>query len=359
MSEVSEPTIVWFDAQGAHDLDVVGGKCRNLARLTAHGLPVPPGFTVTTAAYRDHLTRTGVGREIDTALAAGDDEAVASRRIMAAFAAGQMRPAIATEIAAAYGALGRKCGRDALAVAVRSSATTEDLAEASFAGQQSTYLDVTGVADVIGRVQDCWASLFTPHAIAYRRQRGAAHGHAPAMAAGVQTLVPARVAGVMFTIDPVDGDRGRIVIEACWGLGETLVGGEVDPDRFVLDRASARVVDRRIARKTVALVHGPGGPVRQAVPPPRQTLPCLTDDDLARLLDLALRVEAALGPDQDIEWAIEDDVYLLQARPVTTHPGTIARAPERPATLPPLYRDILRNLTFGGAAAAAKTRNDN
>lgn len=292
----------------------VGGKGASLANLAAAGFPVPPGFQITTAAYREFVAANGVQETIDASLRglAGDDPAALQRvsaAIQNAFLAGEIPDQIAAEIAGAYAALGEP------AVAVRSSATAEDLPGLSFAGQQETLLDVRGDAALLDAVRRCWASLWTARAIGYRRQMGVPADEV-AMAVVVQEMVPAEIAGVLFTANPATGNRDELVIEATPGLGEALVSGEVTPESYVVDR-------QRLEATRFAL----GGEAASPAPDGKGEAPMgerlLTPALLRDLAQLGLRVEAHFGDvPQDIEWAIADGaIWLLQARPITNLPA--------------------------------------
>jgi pyruvate,water dikinase len=293
----------------------VGGKALGLGRLLEHLPDVPAGFVVTTDAYRDWVAARGLVGELERLL--DEPEDVASRRIGALFANERLSDELAAEIAAAYAEL------EGAPVAVRSSATAEDLADASFAGQQETYLGVTGVESVTRHVVRCWASLFTPHAITYRRRLGVPPEQV-AMAVLVQRMVAAEVAGVMLTIDPVNGDRSQITIEAALGLGLPVVGGEVTPDRFNVDKVTLEIRSRTIHVQPFADRLEPSGGVRRdQLPEAEGGVPALSDEEVLRLAGIGKRVERALGGPVDIEWAIGPGpdgprhVYLLQARPET------------------------------------------
>lgn len=318
--------IVWFNAPEANDAGLTGGKCRNLAALTAAGLPVPPGFAVSTHAYRETLSSARLDREIETVLANRDLETLeaaeaVARRIAGLFSRQSVPPSLTGEIASAYRMLCETpgYGRD-VAVAVRSSATAEDLAEASFAGQQETYLNIAGAERVAQAIRDCWASLFSARALVYRAQRSGWRPESLAMAVGVQVMVPARVAGVLVTVNPQTDDPSQLVIEASWGLGESVVGGLVTPDRYVVDKRTGRTIETRIGQKTIEVVCGPHGTDHQEVPPPKQCLPCLTLANREHLVEIARRVEELFGSPQDIEWAFDaaDRCFVLQTRPVTS-----------------------------------------
>ncbi|MEO3801077.1 PEP/pyruvate-binding domain-containing protein [Nonomuraea sp. B1E8] len=280
------------------ELDVVGGKGESLAHLARASLPVPAGFHVTTGAYRAFVDRHGLRDEILT----GDAE-----QIQALFAARELPPEIAGDILAAYTELG-----DEPAVAVRSSATAEDLPGMSFAGQQDSYLNIRGAAQLLDAVKRCWASLWTDRAIAYRDRHGIPRDEV-AIAVVVQELVPADAAGVLFT-----EDRDRLTINAAWGLGEAVVGGLVTPDTITLDRAGRTVVDETIASKTVMTVRTPEGTREDPVPPGLRDEPVLTWAQAERLAELGMTIEELYGRPMDVEWALHDGrPHILQARPIT------------------------------------------
>jgi pyruvate,water dikinase len=293
-----------FRQCGPEARELVGGKCLSLAALSAAGFPVPPGFAVTTEAYRRFLAASGLEERLRECLA-GSEPAAAIRALLCD---GPGCQEVDAAIAEAYRQL---CGGQA--VAVRSSATAEDQAEASFAGQQETFLGVCGEAAVVRKVRECWASLFSAPAMAYRERLGLEH-HGVAMAVGVQVMVEARSAGVMFTLNPTNGDPSKIVIEGSFGLGVAVVGGEVNPDRFTVDKVTLRPLERMINAKTIAY-----RPLREDVPPEDQTLACVSDDEVLELARLGKAIEAYYGAPQDIEWAIDrtGQVQILQSRPET------------------------------------------
>jgi pyruvate,water dikinase len=351
MSCSSPRRIVWLDAPEANDVGLTGGKCRSLAALSAAGLPVPSGFVVSTHAYREALFSLGLDREIEAALANRELEtpeaAEAAARQIAGLLSGQSVPSALTgEIGRAYSMLCEKLGYEReVAVAVRSSATAEDLTEASFAGQQETYLNITGAERVAQAIRDCWASLFSPRVLAYRGQRSGWQLGSLAMAVGVQVMVPARVAGVLFTVNPQTGDRSQLVIEASWGLGESVVGGLVTPDRFVVDKRTGQTIETRIGQKSIEVVCGPHGTDHQEVPPPKQCLPCLTLENRERLAEIGRRVEELFGVPQDIEWAVDasDHCFVLQARPDTARPLSQSQSFPRSPAYQELYRSLIWN----------------
>ncbi|MFI6903182.1 PEP/pyruvate-binding domain-containing protein [Nonomuraea sp. NPDC050394] len=280
----------------AADLAVAGGKGASLARLSRAGLPVPPGFHITTDAYR--------------AFTAPFRERLGAPGARELFTTHEIPPDLAAEILAAYA----KLGDGAAAVAVRSSATAEDLPGMSFAGQQDSYLNVHR-ADLLDAVRRCWASLWNPRAVAYRERNHVPHDDV-ALAVVVQELVDADAAGVMFTADPVTGARGQSVVNAAWGLGEAVVGGQVTPDNAVV--AGGRVRSYTVADKAVMTVREPGGTRERAVPPARRSLRVLSDGQVLRLAALGEKIQRLYGTPMDVEWARRgEELFVVQARPIT------------------------------------------
>jgi pyruvate,water dikinase len=316
--------ILDFKAIGAGDLARVGGKCASLGDMTQAGVNVPPGFAVTTNAYLAMLDSHGLRHEVGRALANVDphdfdkvDRAAQAARIR--IRSHPLPGDVETAIREAYAAMG-----DKVPVAVRSSATAEDLPDASFAGQQDTYLWVIGADDVVGRVRDCWASLYTTRAVAYREKNGILHAEV-LMGVGVQKMVNARAAGVAMTLDPNNGDRSRIVIDASWGLGETVVSGIVTPDHYSVEKVLEQIAERKISDKHVELVPDAtrGEAVEREVEEGRRSQPCLTDDEVLAIARLAKQLERQKKCPQDVEWAIDADLpegqnlLALQSRPET------------------------------------------
>ncbi len=347
----------------ADDRALVGGKALGLGSLLREGLQVPPGFAVTTDAYRESVVSSGLQAEVVRLLegCTTDEERIrASELIRAMFERAEVAHDVAIEIALAYRALGN--GRP-VPVAVRSSATAEDLGEASFAGQQDTYLWIRGEDEVVAAVKRCWGSLFSPQVIAYR-----AHFGIPtedlAMAVVVQRMVDAAAAGVMITLDPVTGDPSQITIEASYGLGLAVVGGEVTPDRYAVDKVTYEIRNRTINDKGFAYRFDPDRRevVTVDVPTDDRTLPALTDEEVVALARLGRAVERAHRGAQDIEWAIgpgrngEREIFLLQTRPETVW----SRRPRAPIADPnePILERMLRamrqplRLRDDGATAA-------
>jgi len=279
--------------------------------MTALGMPVPPGFVVPADALESALADTAAAiRAVLARGAAGEDLAAVSDEAIALVRAADSGGAFPAEVAEAYARLGD------VPVAVRSSATAEDSEEASFAGQQETYLHVHGVEGIVDRIRDCWCSFFTERALFYRSKKGSLSDLG--MAVVVQRMVEPDVAGVLFTIDPTRGRRDRMLVEAVFGLGEGVVSGQLTPDHFVLAR-DGRVKRTKLSPQPYKIVAGPsGGTVEVELEAGAGAAACVTEDQLARLAAVGLELEERLGGPQDIEWAIQDDeLFVLQSRPVT------------------------------------------
>jgi pyruvate, water dikinase len=299
-----------------------GGKSANLGELLAAEIPVPPGFAISTAAFHAFLRGAGLEDRISSALAgvtAGDVDTIgrASHEISEAMRFAPVPEAVRDEVAEHYARL----GGDSPPVAVRSSAVGEDSADATFAGQQETYLWVRGADHVCDAVRDCWVSLYSVPAISYRARLGDAK-EPPAMGVTVQLMVDAEVSGVMFTCNPVSGDPSMVAINASWGLGLAVVGGEVTPDDFLVSKVTGEVVRQHVHSKEVEYVPAPsgGGAVRVEVPADRRDRACLDRSALAQLIDVGKRVERHFGSHQDVEWAMargDGELFVVQARPVT------------------------------------------
>ncbi|HDI31181.1 MAG TPA: phosphoenolpyruvate synthase [Thermofilum sp.] len=330
-SDKATKIILWFEELTKEDVPLVGGKNANLGEMLRAGIPVPPGFAVTAYAYKLFIEKTGIKDKIYQILkekapkgAKPEDYMEASKEIRELIEKTPMPKEIEDEIVKAYRELSKRVGKEEEFVAVRSSATAEDLPGASFAGQQETFLNVKGEREVVERVQKCWSSLFTPRAIFYREQKGFQHEKV-LISVAVQKMVNAKAAGVMFTIHPVTGDKGKIVIEGNWGLGEAVVSGAVTPDEWVVEKSTLNIVERRIVEKKVEYVRDPktGKTLHAEVPPERVKAPCLTDEEVRRLAELGVLIEKHYGIPMDIEWAIDRDfgfpenVFIVQARPET------------------------------------------
>lgn len=319
VSHESHDPLVLALADASAVLEKVGGKGASLARLAAASLPVPSGFHVTTDAYLRFVTAHGLQARILAAVSAVsvDDPATldaASLRIGELFAQHEMPEDIAGAIRQAYAGLS---GSEP-PVAVRSSATAEDLPEMSFAGQQESYLNIRGAEKVLAAVKRCWASLWTARAIGYRSR----HGIAPedvSLAVVVQELVPAEAAGVLFTVNPLSGARDQVMINAAWGLGEAIVGGQVTPDTVVADRARGAILEQVIHSKDVMTVRTLDGTHEEPTPAELRSRAVLDPARVAELARLGVRIEELYGQPMDIEWALHDSRFaILQARPITT-----------------------------------------
>ena len=317
--------ILWFENYAPADAPVLGGKNASLGSLMAAGLPVPPGFAVSADCYRKALADGGLTGQLDALVTAADPHdpasvAAAGARARALIGSLVLSRDLADAIRAAYGELCARCGDSDVPVAVRSSATCEDQPDASFAGEHDTYLWVRGGDSVVAHVLRCWASLFTDRGIAYRVERG--YGRASvAMSVGVQQMLRPRAAGVAFTLNPLNGDRSQVAIDASWGFGEAVVSGEVTPDNFGVDKVMGAITRRTISAKTLEYRLVDSDAVT-AVPveAERQSVPCLTDDEILAVARLARRAEKHYRCPQDVEWAIDaftGDVVLLQSRPET------------------------------------------
>jgi pyruvate,water dikinase len=315
--------VVWFEDVGRNDIPLVGGKGANLGELTKAGIPVPPGFIVTAHSYYYFLEQSKLADEIRSLLSSLDPDdserlQEVSSTIKKSIGAAAMPEEIAREIAQAYQKMGGGL------VAVRSSATAEDLPEASFAGQQRTFLNVEGEEDVIAAVQGCWASLYEPRAIFYRAHHGFEHFKL-GIAVPVQAMIQSETSGILFTIEPVTSDRSKVVIEAVYGLGEAIVSGEVTPDLYIVDKDRVEVLDKTIARQGWKLVRNTRREdhqetnIRVPIRKRDQNKQKLSDEYIIALALLGKRIEALYDFPQDIEWAEEAGaLYIVQTRPVTT-----------------------------------------
>src|SRR5438034_1976958 len=325
----SHSIVVWLDQVGKNDIQLVGGKCANLGELTAKGISVPPGFAVTADAFRRFLEETRIGDVIHKALNSSNGPRdpkqyeEASEEIRKIIESAPMPADIAEEVRVAYHNLEKKTGTAQVKVAVRSSATSEDLPDASFAGQQDTFLNVKGEEQLVHYVQKCWSSLYTPRAIFYREEKGFPHEKV-LISVGVQKMVESEVSGVIFTLDPVNGDPSKIIIESSWGLGEALVAGVVRPDRFIVDKGTLQIVHKEIVPKMVEHVpnHETGLTMEREVPAERRNAASLGDEQVVELARLARDIEDHYQTPQDVEFAVErsksgQKVYVVQTRPET------------------------------------------
>ncbi len=321
---MTQPTsISWFRDIGLQDRPQVGGKGGSLGELERAGIDVPPGFVVRTDAFERFLaaleSEAPLRARIE-ALDAGDLDGISrvSRDLRARIESVPLPRELHQDIQGACAALG-EAGRTPI-VAVRSSATTEDALDASFAGLQDTYLWVTQADEMMNKIRSCWASLYSVESVSYRRGRNFPES-AVAMAVVVQRMVDARTAGVMFTRSPTTGDRSVITIEGAWGLGSAVVGGEVTPDRWVIGKITGEISVRDISDKATCHLPAPaGGVVDTPVQEDLRRVPCLSDEELQALRALGRRVEKHYGRPQDIEWAVDrhsNRILLLQSRPET------------------------------------------
>ena len=313
-----------FAEIGKADHGRVGGKCASLGEMTQAGVAVPPGFAVTTDAYLSMLDGTRLRDEIEAQLARIDFDSVealdrAAQAIQIRFRSHHLPAEVEAAIRDSYAEIG-----EGTPVAVRSSATAEDLPDASFAGQQDTYLWVVGADDVVEHVRDCWASLFTARAMKYRHDNNLGQIEV-LMSVAVQQMVNARAAGVAMTLDPLNGDRTKIVIDASYGLGELVVSGIVTPDNYRVEKVLMEVIDRRISDKHLELVPDVAAcsTVERGVDDARRQAQCLSDAEIVAVARLAKELERQNGCPQDVEWAIDADLpdgqnlLALQARPET------------------------------------------
>jgi pyruvate,water dikinase len=329
--------VVWFADVGIADRPTVGGKGGSLGELTRVGIPVPPGFVVTTFAFETFLVAleaNGAIRHRVEALDPSDLGAATklSEELRRRVIDEPMPAEVEQAILDAHGKLG------ATAVAVRSSATTEDAEDASFAGLQDTFLWVLGGSDMIHKVRECWGSLYSVESMTYRRKQGLPE-ESVAMAVVVQQMVDARCAGVMFTRSPTTGDKSVITIEGAPGLGSAVVSGEVTPDRWVLGKITGEISVRDISDKHAKQVMAEGGGIKEIeLEGDERTQPCLSDDELQTLREVGRKIERHYGKPQDIEWAFDQagELRLLQSRPETVWATRDASRPVKPPEDNPL-----------------------
>ena len=332
---------IWFSEYDRGQAGVVGGKCSSLGEMTLAGLPVPPGFAITTAAYQWVHETPEVTRALTEMVESLDPDdlgklAAASIELRQLVESAPVPAEVADAVLAAYTRLGEQCGDPAVPVAVRSSATSEDLPDASFAGEHETFLWVVGGQNVLAMMQRCWSSLYTERAIAYRKEMGYPHD-AVLMSVAVQKMVRPKAAGVAFTLNPRDGDRSQVAIDASWGFGEAVVAGEVTPDNYLVDKVLYEITHRQVSSKEFEYRLGAAGTVEQVpITDARRDQPCLSDDELRQVARLARAAEKYYGHPQDVEWAVDDDltdgqnVLLLQSRPETVW----SRKPVTPVAAP-------------------------
>jgi pyruvate,water dikinase len=336
----STEVIGWFADIGLEDRPQVGGKGGSLGELQRAGIAVPPGFVVKTGAFERFigaLERKAPVRGRVESLNVDDLAATTAccAELRARVESEALPDDLLAEISSAYAVLCGPAGQSP--VAVRSSATTEDAIDASFAGLQDTYLWVTDASQVLQRVRSCWASLYSVESVTYRRKRGLAEDGV-AMAVVVQKMVDARTAGVMFTRSPLTGDKSVVTVEGAWGLGSAVVGGEVTPDRWVLGKITGDISVRDVSEKLIQHVPvASGGTESIAVSDELRRVACMSDEELQSLRGIARKVERHYGRPQDIEWAVErgtNQILLLQSRPETVWSSKEAAPVARPAANP-------------------------
>jgi pyruvate,water dikinase len=333
------------------------------------GMPVPPGFAITAFSYEKFINDTKLTEKIYTiindVITDKNDPKLydtASKKIRELIESTPIPKDIEAAIKSAYKDLNKRLNLKETFVAVRSSATAEDLPDASFAGQQETYLNVRGVDDLMAKVLKCWSSLFTPRAIFYRNEKGFAHEKV-FISVGIQKMVNSRAAGVMFTLNPLTGNRDEIMIEANFGLGETVVSGAVNPDNFRVDKRTCTIKERRIAKKTIEYIRDPktGKTIHLDIPEESQKVQCISDDEVEKLARTANLIEKHYAKPMDIEWAIDQDlpfpesVFIVQARPETVWSSKGAEIMQEEAKKPEDLKVVVRGISAGRRGYGAGT----
>jgi pyruvate,water dikinase len=372
MSDKVSTFVSWFEKLGSDDVARAGGKGANLGEMTRAELPVPPGFVVTADAYQQFLDANDLKERIAAQLrdlnpSESNDLGVACEEIQRWIIEASVPDEIVAIIRDAYAQLSSRGKTDAEFVAVLSSATAEDTKAASFAGMNRSFTNVRGADELFTRVRECWASLYGERVIIYRA--GKQMKDEPAIAVVVQKMVNSDKAGVMFTADPATGDGSVIVIEAAWGLGDVVVGGQVSPDHLVVNKETGGITERRIGHKTFKLVRGDKGvDSRVELDKTEAYAPVLTDDEIARLVQMARRNEEHYEQPQDIEWAIEgQEVLIVQSRPITVAAAgraAEAKTPDKAArgdgqSTQPRGRELVKGLgaSAGIAVGAAHVQH--
>ncbi len=329
--------VLWFKDLGKEDIPLVGGKCANLGELLGRiGVPVPNGFAVSAYAYKVFLEKTKADKKIGSLLSkmnTSDMDSLQdiSEKIRDHIEGLSMPKDMEKEILRKYRELCKRAGKKDAAVAVRSSATAEDLPGASFAGQQDTFLNVME-KNLLSSIKKCWSSLFTPRAIVYRQEKGFSNEEV-LISVAVQELIFSRSSGVMFTLEPVSGDKDKIVINASWGLGEAVVSGQVTPDEYLIDKKDLNILEKNVVKKEKQIVSdSKGGTKWMKVPKELQEGQAITDEEIIRLAQYGLKIENHYKVPEDIEWAVDDRgrIFILQARPETIHgAGAAGKKEER------------------------------
>jgi pyruvate,water dikinase len=320
--------IKWLKDCDKRDLTKVGGKNASLGEMIKADLPVPLGFALTVESYKEALAGTGIPKTIQGSLFGldiKDAEAInkASQYLRTLIEAEPVPSMVEQDVRRYYDELCSQYGLMNLPVAVRSSATAEDLPWASFAGQHDSYLWIREDR-LMSAIRRCWSSLFTTRAIAYRMRMGFPHEKV-LISVGVQKMVDAKAAGVMFTLNPINGDRSKIMIQANWGLGESVVSGSVTPDEWMVDKVVFEIIKRTVSPKGIEHVPDPNSQkvIKADIPSDRQNVPCLTDEEVIELAKLGKRIEQQYGLPQDIEWSIDKEspfpqsIHIVQSRPET------------------------------------------
>lgn len=327
MSSRDTANVLWFNELHREDVNLVGGKSSSLGEMTSSmDVPVPYGFATTARAYRYFMHQTKLNDKVNALLESikdyenSDELHTTCQQIRDLIISATMPEDLANDIKQAYAELAKKMGQDDPFVAIRSSATAEDLPNASFAGQQESYLNIKGAADVVNCVQQCYSSLFTDRATYYRHKQHFPHEKV-ALSAAVQMMVFSKASGIMFSVNVANGDASKIVIDAIYGLGEYIVLGKVTPDHFVIDKQSMKIVEKNIIKQPIELMRIPnGGTKEQAVPTELQEQPVLTDNQVIELAGYAKEIERHYGCYMDMEYALDTNtnrLWIVQARPET------------------------------------------
>jgi pyruvate,water dikinase len=376
---MKEDLVIWFENLRKTDIPSAGGKNANLGEMLNAGIPIPPGFAITAYAYQKFIKETEISDKMYTILHEKIKDVnepkqfeEASKGIRRLIESTPMPKDIEEAIRHAYKELCKRSNTNEVFVAVRSSATAEDLPDASFAGQQETYLNVKGGDSLVEKSIKCWSSLFTPRAIFYRVQKGFDHKKV-LISVGVQEMVNSEVAGVMFTINPVTGNPNQIVIEGNYGLGESVVSGTVTPDDYVVDKSTLKIIESRIAKKILQYIRDPktGKTVHVEVPPEKQEQPCLGDKEILKLGELAKHIDKHYGTPQDIEWAVDRDlpfpesVFIVQSRPETvwstklveTAPAEVKSGVKKPVELKVVVKGLAAGKRGFGVGVAKVVSN--
>ncbi|MDQ2054505.1 pyruvate, water dikinase [Halobellus sp. H-GB7] len=360
----SQPFVRSLEDVGGDDVGSVGGKAANLGELAGLDVPVLPGFTTTAAAYEYYVDETGIRSDIESALDGLDVDDVSDlqsrgERVRRLIREATMPPDLETQIVEQYEAVARELDTRDPAVAVRSSATAEDLPTASFAGQQDTFLDVTGREELLDAVKGCYASLFTDRAIVYRENKGFDHFDVR-LACVVQKMGQADLgsSGVLFTLDPDSGFENVVVVEAAYGFGELIVQGEVDPDRYVVFKPTSGILEKRLGGKAQRMVRQNGDTVVEDVPVPERNQYALSDDQIRTLAAYAERIEDHFDRPMDVEWLLDGDLgqlFVVQARPETVH-GAAEGNVIRSYRLLEEGETLLDGVAIGSAIATGRVR---